>query len=83
LDAGIFEAARRGKTSEQLIGDVFLARRLNTILDGPFFGPWDLNEVPSDVIEQILSIEQYGEIKAGFAKVEAKMKEWREKHGRK
>jgi len=52
-------------------------------LDGPFFGPWDLNEVPSDVIEQILSIEQYGEIKAGFAKVEAKMKEWREKHGRK
>jgi len=55
---------------------------MNTILGGPFFGPWDLDEVPFDVIEQILSLEQYGEIKAGLVKVEEKMNEWRKKHGR-
>ncbi len=82
MDDGIFEAARRGKTSERLIGDVFLAQRMNTILGGPFFGPWDLDDVPFDVIEQILSLEQYGEIKAGLVKVEEKMNEWRKKHGR-
>ena len=64
-----------------MIGDVFLARRCNAILGGPFFGPWVMQSVPMDVIEQILSVERYGEIKAGFAKVEAKMAERREKHG--
>lgn len=81
MDDGIFEAARRGRTSEELIGDVFLARRCNAILGGPFFGPWDMQSIPMDVIEQILSMERYGEIKAGFSKVEAKMAEWRNKNG--
>jgi len=64
-----------------LIGDVFLAKRMNAILGGPFFGPWDMAQVPMDVIEQVLSFETFGEIKAGLMQVEQKMQEWRVKHG--
>lgn len=81
MDDGIFEAARRGRTSEELIGDVFLARRCNAVLGGPFFGPWDMQGVPMDVIEQILIFEKYGELKSGMQQVDQKLREWRDKHG--
>lgn len=75
--------ARTGATTEPLLIDVFLARKVNAILGGPFFGPWNIGNVPSDTLDQILSIERVGEIKNGFDKVEQVFERWRNQHARK
>lgn len=50
------------------------------MLGGPFFGPWDIDNLPMDTIEQILIFEDFGNLKSGFDQVEAKMQELRERY---
>lgn len=83
MDAAVLEVARRNTTREPLIADVFLARRLNLILGGPFFAPWDVGGLPDDVVQQILSIERVSELKESLAKVDAAMSRWRDRYARK
>lgn len=75
--------ARTGATNEPLLVDVFLARKINGILGGAFFGPWNVGSLSADTLDQILSIERVGEIKDGFAKVEQVFDRWRSQHDRK
>lgn len=79
----MIEIARNGKTLEPLLADVFLSRRLNTILGGAFFGPWDMAKLPLDVADQILSIDELSSMQAGMAKVDNVFARWRQKHERK
>jgi len=60
---------------------VLLSQRLNVILRGPFFGPWDMEGIPEETVEQILSLEKIGELQAGFTQVENRFAEWRAQHG--
>lgn len=72
--------ARTGKTTEPLLGRVFLARQLNQILGGPFFAPWEVDQLPDDEVQAILSINEIGTVGAGLQKVENVFADWRAKH---
>lgn len=69
--------ARRGVTNEPLLINIFQARRMNGILGGPFFTPWDIPDLPEDLIETILSIEDVNNLKAGMNQVESIFTKWR------
>lgn len=74
--------ARRGVTNEPLLINVFMARRLNNILGGPFFTPWDIPDLSEDLMDTILSIEEVNNLKAGMNQVEAIFTKWRSDYGR-
>lgn len=75
--------ARTGATAEPLLMNVFMARRVNAILGGAVVGPWDIDQIPDDVLQSILSIERVGEVRAGLRKVEDIFGQWRNKYARK
>lgn len=81
MNDALLELSRPGgATDEPLLADALLARRINLALGGAVVGPWDVGQLPDDVIEGILSIERIGTMQAGRQKIEASMQAWRENH---
>lgn len=80
LDTAIFDVARSGQTSEPLLMNVFISRRMNAVMGGPVFTPWDIPNMPEEVVETILSIEGIQKIQQGLNQVEMIFSKWRADH---
>lgn len=80
MSSALLDLSRAGETNEALMMNVLLARRINHVLGGAFVAPWDVNDLPDDVIDSILSVEQIGTYQAGRQAVAANMAEWRNNH---
>lgn len=78
MNAALLDLSRLGETSEELLANVLLARRINRVLGGAFVSPWEVNDLPDDEIDRILSIEEIGAYQAGRQQVENSMRNWRE-----
>lgn len=83
MDAGAFEAARTGKTRVAELGNVFMTRRINQILGGAFIAPWELDQMPDELLDAILAIDTIGEVKSGLETVESVFAEWRNRYANK
>lgn len=80
MSQALLDLSRVGETDEQVLANVLLARRINRVLGGAFVSPWDVNDLPDDEIDSILSVERIGEYRAGRQKVEESMSAWRNSH---
>lgn len=59
---------------------MLLARRINQIMHGVLVAPWDVPDLPGDMVDTILSLEDLGMYQAGRQKVQEKMTAWRNQH---
>ena len=49
------EAALLGKTSDDLLGNVFAAAQINRASGGAVIAPWEISQVPDDWLEACLA----------------------------
>ena len=65
-----------------MIGDIFLAKRLNQILGGAFVTPFDLAEMPETTVDEILTLEKVSEYQQDLGKIENIFETWRHNNAR-
>ncbi len=58
-----------------------MARQINQILGGAFVAPWEIDQMPDEIIDAILAVNGMREVAEGLGKVENIFAEWRNKHG--
>jgi len=50
MTAALLAVSGGGAAGDPLVDDVLLARQVNRILGGPFVAPWELGDLPQDLL---------------------------------
>lgn len=74
---------RNKQTSDPLMGDVLLSRRINGLLGGLAVSPWTVGQIPQDWIDAVLNLDEKSVLNRSWEKVEEKFAEFRSNHARK
>jgi hypothetical protein len=74
---------RNKQTSDPLMVNVLLARRINGLIGGLAVSPWTVGEIPQDWIDAVLNLENNSVLNQSWEKVEEKFAEFRRNHARK
>ena len=71
-----------GYTTDPLLSDVLIARKINEALGGPFLSPWEVKQMPDSEIDVLLEIAKgRPKMVEGMAKVEAHFADFRKRYG--
>jgi len=57
-----------------------MARQINQILGGAVIAPWEIDQMPDEIIDAVLAVNGMREVSEGLGKVENIFAEWRSKH---
>ena len=74
-----FSNLAEGKGSNNpMLTAIWMARKINQVLGGPFVGPWEIEELPGDWLDAIIGMETtVPRLAAGKAQVESAIERWR------
>lgn len=77
----MFGLARGRGTSHPTLSRILIARMVNQALGGALVGPWDIDDLPDELIDAVqalvMDMPQY---RAGVQRVESVFAKWRAQH---